>query len=820
MTQDPKTALEIARRIADGETVDVASLEDTDPALARGLRKLGALARAMQVGSEVGSSWGHLQQLQLAGQGGFGEVYRAYDPTLDRIVALKLKREDTGGGLSSGRDFVAEARRLARVRHPHVLAVHGASYHDGRAGLWADWIEGETLGARLKRDGRLRGAPLLRILRELADALDAVHASGLVHGDIKASNVMLDADGRVILMDFGAGFESSDQGSAISAGTPRYLAPEVIAGKPASLAVDLYAFGVLAHLLATQRFPDQGRVDASLQPRGLRHLVTRLLAAEPDARPRAAETAQALQTLIEAPQRRVRQWLLASVLLGLIGITLATAVGIRREQVQRQQAEAARDQARATADFLTGMLSAPAPEVDGREVRVVDVLEAAVKRAQQADELSAATRAALLASIGHSQVALNRYKAAGATLELAQALDTPANALDPALALQIGLDLADTRTRRERFVEADATIAALEGDRRWRGNAESTARIATLRALWSQSQGRIDEGLAALAPWSTTPAQLSAAVRLKVLHAQAMLLFDQRRLTEAEAVLRDALLLAAEHDHGNGTLEYELRTMLANALNEQGRLADAEADYRALVDWAGRTYGENTLSSFMAWAGLANTLNSQGRFAETETLLRDILPKAEAVTGPYSSLPLGMRSNLAAALYQGGKLDEALVEYDTLIASNERHFGATHPQSLIDRFNRVEALNMGGRHADALREGRALRTVMIETMGAEHLFTLETEDAVGYALRASGSAVDAEAVHRRTLASKTRVLGADNPYTLLSREYLARALIAQQRGDEARIELAPLLADRERVLGKTHPKTEATRQLLAGLQRR
>ena len=266
MSPDSDAALDIARRIADGEVVDLAALEAEDPDLARRLAKLQSLAKAMNIGADAGASWGHLQQLQLAGQGGFGAVYHAYDPTLDRSVALKLRHANGAALLPSGVDFVAEARRLARVRHPNVLAVHGASYHDGRAGIWTDWIEGETLTDRLIRNGPLRGDELLRVLGELIDALDAVHRAGLVHGDVKASNVMLDRQGRVILMDFGAGFESSDEGSAISAGTPRYLAPEIVAGGAGTMAVDLYAFGVLAHLLATNRYPDSSTDRVEFEP--------------------------------------------------------------------------------------------------------------------------------------------------------------------------------------------------------------------------------------------------------------------------------------------------------------------------------------------------------------------------------------------------------------------------------------------------------------------------------------------------------------------------------------------------------------------------
>ncbi len=87
---ESKTAEEMARRIADSESIDLRGLGTEDAALASGLRKLASLAQAMRVGCAAGSSWGHLQRLQLAGQGGFGEVFRAYDPALDRTVALKL----------------------------------------------------------------------------------------------------------------------------------------------------------------------------------------------------------------------------------------------------------------------------------------------------------------------------------------------------------------------------------------------------------------------------------------------------------------------------------------------------------------------------------------------------------------------------------------------------------------------------------------------------------------------------------------------------------------------------------------------------------
>lgn len=414
MTPDSDFALDIARRIADGEVVDLAALEAEDPDLARRLAKLQSLAKAMNIGADAGTSWGHLQQLKLAGQGGFGAVYHAYDPTLDRSVALKLRHESGAALLPSGVDFVAEARRLARVRHPNVLAVHGASYHDGRAGLWTDWIDGETLSARLSRDGPLRGEELLRVLRELVDALDAVHRAGLVHGDVKASNVMLDREGRVILMDFGAGFESSEEGSAINAGTPRYLAPEIVTGGAGTTAVDIYAFGVLAHLLATGRYPDSASGGFAFGPRGLRRLIAHSLATDPEQRPRTSALRNGLQQLIDLPKRRVRRWLLASVVVGLVGIVVATTIGLRREQIQLQHAER-------VSDFLATLYREQDPlSRNAESSREPSALVAeAVGRVKLELADDPPSQARLLRVLGEAQLNLSQLAAARETLDLA-----------------------------------------------------------------------------------------------------------------------------------------------------------------------------------------------------------------------------------------------------------------------------------------------------------------------------------------------------------------------------------------------------------------
>jgi len=173
--------------------------------------------------------WGPLVVLEKIGRGSFGDVYRAWDPKLDREVALKLVPEDASAAGSS--PVVEEGRLLARVRHPNVLTVHGAERIEGRVGIWTEYVRGETLAQEVARRGPLPSEEVARIGAEVCAALAAVHAAGLLHRDVKAQNVLRDTTGRIVLGDFGTGVQYDEHTGVTEpqiAGTPLYLAPEVV----------------------------------------------------------------------------------------------------------------------------------------------------------------------------------------------------------------------------------------------------------------------------------------------------------------------------------------------------------------------------------------------------------------------------------------------------------------------------------------------------------------------------------------------------------------------------------------------------------------
>jgi serine/threonine-protein kinase len=233
--------------------------------------------------------------VELVGSGSYGDVYRAWDPRLDREVALKLLRRRV---TSDASPVIEEGRLLARVRHPNAVTVHGADYVDGRAGIWMEFIDGITLEDDLRRRGPLPVAEVAAIGVTLCQALDAVHKVGIVHRDLKAQNVMRDAAGRIVLMDFGSGVSDEPRDAAVG-GTPLYLSPEVLVGSAATIRSDIYAVGVLLFHLLTGGYPFEGSsVDdvrarqrlgqpASLRrarrdvPKRLRVAIERALAVEP-----------------------------------------------------------------------------------------------------------------------------------------------------------------------------------------------------------------------------------------------------------------------------------------------------------------------------------------------------------------------------------------------------------------------------------------------------------------------------------------------------------------------------------------------------------
>ena len=206
-------------------------------------------------GGDAREHWGHLRLVERIGRGAFGEVYRAWDTRLDREVALKLLPAGRSSGDRAASAIIHEGRLLARVRHPNVVTIYGAEQIGDQIGLWMEFVRGHTLEQVLDQRKVVSAAEAVGIGQELCRAMSAVHGAGLLHRDIKTQNVMRAEDGRIVLMDFGTGRELDEDASSDLAGTPLYLAPEVLQGQQATIQSDIYSLGVLLYHLVTSSYP-------------------------------------------------------------------------------------------------------------------------------------------------------------------------------------------------------------------------------------------------------------------------------------------------------------------------------------------------------------------------------------------------------------------------------------------------------------------------------------------------------------------------------------------------------------------------------------
>lgn len=790
--------------------------------------------------------------LDRIGDGGMGIVYAAYDPELDRRVAVKLLRSDLRiDPAARSERILKEAKALARLSHPNVVAVHDVGSFRGQVFVAMELIDGQTLKAWC--------AERRRSWREIRDVylaagrgLAAAHAVGLVHRDFKPDNVLLDKSGRVRVTDFGLALELEaprDQPGAASAarrppGTRGYIAPESESEARVDARADQFSFSVSLYQSLYGELPfDPDDATRTLRappqnarvPGWLRRVLLRGLAMEPEKR--FANLDELLHELQRDPARTRRRWAGA---LAALAATVMISAGVRdlSTRVQRECAAAGSRvhqlwsegrRAEIRAALEGGLANGAAtwarlgPALDAHATKLAQAKISACEATrvhQRESEEAYAHRRACLERRRIELDALTRLLAEGDREVLSRAEEAtqlvllPLSACDhvpPARRLVTTEDVSALRSRL-----AEARVLRVAGHyRRGRELAGSVAKEAA--AL--QSRTLQAEALVTLSALKDEAGDFSGAEQSlrEAVHAAeaagddevlatawidlvAALGYRQDRDEEAFVSERHARALL-ERLGSSDKLEADLLNNVGRVLQRQGRHREALQHFESSLELRRKYRGEEHVEVAASLNNVGLVLSHLGRPREALGRYREAMDIVRDVLGPEHPEMAVLEQNLGGTLYRAGDLEGARDAFARARALNEKTLGADHPRAATSASNLSMTLARLGQLDEAITLERAALSARERAHGSEHLDVARSQADLAVLLLRAGRLEEAETLAARSLAVRERALGGEDPLVAASLTYLAAAHLAQDRPAEARREYERALDILERSLG-------------------
>jgi len=713
-------------------------------------------------------SWGHLQVLERIGEGSFGEVFLAYDDILDRDVALKLLKTGQQRPFQS-QLFLHEARQLALVRHPNVLAVHGAAIHEGRPGLWCDLIDGNTLSELDPQRADFTKGDWLALIESLALGLRAVHDAGLLHGDVKPSNIMQDHSGQWVLMDFGASLDRSPDaaGTAMASGTPLYMAPEAVLGRSPSTASDVYSLGATLLRVSTGRPVQAAKdwkalremhrravpIDAKDLERALGRPLARLVASmldhDPEARPRLDAILASIESMRSAPQRRFRRIAIgaitASLLLGLIftswGLIQANQSRLVAEQEQRNTA--------AVNQFLQRLLSSPNESGQARNMTVEQMLDQAAGDVQE-------------------QLAGQHEAQAAVHLALAESYDLLDQAEQALEQVELGLNQLDATDPLNPLIRPKLELEAIAALQSAQENEQSLARAKQFEVTFRNQ----------LPPNSDL---FKLARRLQISN-----LLSLNRFSEAERLLDRYFQTVPEPEQATNNLGFLILHARANVYRELGRYDEAVAVAQDMLDWLARHPRDRLMNRVNAKTVLATNLYFANRKREALPVQNSVVALNEQLFGANSAPVFDSLNSLAAFYHDLGQLDHAMATQDRAFALIDNNAALAERRELLSlQGNRANLLNARGQYDEGEALIRQLMKTVKERLGDRNTHYLLFSYNLTELLNIRARFDEALPLAASTTQAVQEVLGEGHPLVWLSEANRAQSLAGLGRADEA-----------------------------------
>jgi len=759
------------------------------------------------------------------GEGGMGAVFRAYDPDLDRKVALKILKPSHRALLGDDELLVREAQALAKLNHPNVVAVHEV----GRVGdrdatasrasvfIAMEFVEGSDLDAwagGLPAPGRARYRQALEKLVQAGNGLAAAHDAGLVHRDFKPKNVLVGNDGRVRVADFGLAHvgasddSSSDDPASTVAGTPAYMAPEQRDGAAASARADQFSFCLTAWEVlfasrpwssATPWLDERIRPpsDRSSTARHLHRVLARGLSLEP------AQRHDDMRALLDAlrhdPVRAQRRWLVlggATVSIAALGIGYA---------VERQ----------GRCDGIVSPIAAEAPSTTSAAFAATGVPDAheifertwtgivAYGDAWQALAHQACVAARIDGELGAETYALTQRCLEERSLRLAALLEVFASA-DP-VAVRNSAEAVEALPELESCTDPDRVRAEapLPEDSMLRdGVLEVRTAIGHAGASWAA--GHLDDARAQLEELALHEA-ISAygPLRAELDASRGALAAEQNDGETAELTLEGAYWTGLEHRH-DAAAARSARS-LAWHFTTRNELDEAERWLKAAETLTRRAgAGDREQANVLATKALLAA--HRGRFADADTTLGEAL----ALIPDAPLQQARARRNLATVHLKQGRFAEALTELIAVKDALTRALGPDHVELAVVYHNLGGVYADLGRHDEARAAAQRGLEIRERSLGPEHPSVASSYHMLGRIDYLTGELLAAKQnfTRSRELAIATRPPG--DPLIGTATMALSAALVDLRELDDALTLQRGLLATRREQLGEQHPDTART----------